>query len=147
MRDGEEFAPRRLLMIDDVQKLRKKQRALLLKEMVELRPAVPIWLAQRSIALGNELLSQGAREGRDLRVYPLEEMWSGKSGTGQFSTFAQSILDRRLDVQSAIPAGAFSQYLENQLTPDDLQEAFSKEMSIFQAETARHRQNVRMWTG
>lgn len=143
MRDGEELAPRRLLMIDDVQKLRKKQRALLLEEMVELRPAVPIWLAQRSIALGNELLSQGAREGRDLRVYPLEEMWSGKSGTVQFSTFAQSILDRRLDVQSAIPAGAFSQYLEDQLTPDDLQEAFAKGVSIFQAETARHRQNVR----
>ena len=33
MRDGEELAPRRLLMIDDVQKLRKKQRALLLEEM------------------------------------------------------------------------------------------------------------------
>lgn len=143
MRDGEELAPRRLLMIDDVQKLRKKQRALLLEELVELRPTVPVWLAQRSIALGNELLSQGAREGRDLRVYPLEELWSGKSGTVQFATFAQSILDRRLDVQSAIPAGAFSQYLEDQLTPDDVQEAFSTGVDIFQAETSRHRLNVR----
>jgi len=66
-RNGEMLAPRRLLMLDDVQRLRKRQRALLLEEMVELRPTVPVWVAQRSIALGNELLSQGAREGRDLR--------------------------------------------------------------------------------
>lgn len=66
IRDGKPVAPMRLLMIDDLQKLRKKQRAFLVEELVELRPSVPVWLAQRSIALGDELLSQGAREGRDL---------------------------------------------------------------------------------
>jgi len=136
-------APRRLLMIDDFQKLRKRQRSMMLEELVELRPAVPVWLAERSIALGDVLISQGAREGRDLRHYPMDDMWSGKSGQHQFATFAQSILDRRLDVQRSIPAGAFSQYLADQLTPDDLGDVFPKAVQIFSEETKCYRQNIR----
>lgn len=143
LRGEKVVAPRRLLMIDDLQKLRKRQRALMLEEFVELRPAVPVWLAERSIALGDALISQGAREGRDLHHYPLEDMWAGKSGQHQFATFAQSILDRRLDVQRAIPAGAFSQYLEDQLTPDDIGDEFAKAAQIFDKEMERHRQNIR----
>lgn len=143
LRGDKALAPRRLLMIDDLQKLRKKQRMMMLEELVELRPAVPVWLAERSIALGDALISQGAREGRDLRHYPMEDMWVGKSGPHQFATFAQSILDRRLDVQRAIPAGAFSQYLEDHLTPDDLNEVFTKAIQTFAKETERHRQNIR----
>ncbi|WP_082746864.1 ORC-CDC6 family AAA ATPase [Burkholderia sp. MSMB1826] len=123
--EGRPVAPKRLLMIDDLQSLRRRQRKLLLEEFVELRTAVPIWLAERSIALGDELLSQGAREGRDVRHYPLEEMWAGNRGGHQFATFAQSILDRRLDVQRVIPAGAFSQYLEDQLAADEIKGAFA----------------------
>lgn len=136
-------APRRLLMIDDLQKLRKRQRSMMLEELVELRPAVPVWLAERSIALGDALISQGAREGRDLRHYSMEDMGSGKSGQHQFTTFAQSILDRRLDVQRSIPAGAFSQYLEDQLTPEDLGDLFAKAVQVFEKETERHLQNIR----
>jgi len=143
LRGDKVVAPRRLLMIDDLQKLRKKQRSMMLEELVELRPAVPLWLAQRSIALGDALISQGAREGRDLRHYPMEGMWGGKSGQHQFTAFAQSILDRRLDVQRSIPAGAFSQYLEDQLTPDDLKDSFTKAVQFFEKDTERHRQNVR----
>lgn len=142
LRGDKLVAPRRLLMIDDLQKLRKKQRTMMLEELVELRPAVPVWLAERSIALGDALISQGAREGRDLRHYPLEDMWGGKSGQYQFATFAQSILDRRLDVQRVIPAGAFSQYLEDQLTPDDLGDVFAKAVQLFAKEMDRHRQNI-----
>ncbi len=141
-RGGKQIAPRRLLMIDDLQKLRKKQRELMLEELVELRPAIPVWLAERSIALGDALLSQGAREGRDLRHYPIEEMWSGKSQQ-QFAAFAQSILDRRLDVQREIPAGAFSQYLEDQLTSEDLMDLFAKAVENFDKEMERHRGNIR----
>ena len=72
--DGRAVALRRLLMIDDVWKLRRKQRALLVDELTVLRPTMPVWLATRSSALGESLLSQGAREGRDLRDYTLEDM-------------------------------------------------------------------------
>ena len=69
------MAPRRLLMIDDVHKLRQKQRSMLIEELTELRPSIPVWLAERTIALGNQLLAQGtliaqgSREGRDVRQY------------------------------------------------------------------------------
>src|ERR1700730_8566498 len=102
--DGKEVAPRRLLMIDDVHKLRRRQRAMLIEELTEIRPSIPIWLAERSIALGDELLAQGTREGRDLRHYALEELWNAGRGQVQFAMFAQNILDRRLDAQSEIPS-------------------------------------------
>lgn len=141
LRNGKVVAPSRLLMIDDFQKLRKKQRALMLEELVELRPAIPVWLAERSIALGDALLSQGARQGRDIQYYPLEDMWVGKSGQHQFAAFAQSILDRRLDVQSAIPAGHFSQYLEDQLTSEDVADAFAKALKSFSSDMEIYRGN------
>ena len=56
------MTPKRLLMIDDLHRLLRSQRALLIRETTELRPSMPVWLAERSIALGDELLSQGARE-------------------------------------------------------------------------------------
>jgi hypothetical protein len=143
MRDGRNVAPRRLLMIDDFQKLRRQQRTLLLEEFTELRPAVPVWLAERSISLGHGLISQGVREGRDVRHYALEDMWSGKSGQHQFSNFARSVLDRRLDVQRVIPAGAFSQYLEDQLPAEQLRAAFRKAVDNFSADTARHLNDIR----
>jgi hypothetical protein len=116
---GKVVAPKRLLMIDDLHKLRRKQRSLVIEEFTESRPVIPVWLAERSIALGEELLSQGVRQGRDLREYALEEIWGAGRGQYQFAAFAQNILDRRLDVQTVIPHGAFSQYLRSSLEMDD----------------------------
>ena len=110
--DGKEIAPKRLLMIDDFQALRRQQRSLMMRELVALRPRIPVWLAERTIALGETFLAQGAREGRDLREYPLGEIWSAAQGRHLFMTFAQNILDRRLDYQNLLPQGtAFAQYL------------------------------------
>ena len=115
------LAPKRLLMIDDLHRLRRSQRALLIREITELRPSIPVWLAERNIALGDELLSQGAREGRDLREYPMDELWGNAKGGGQtLSTFSQ-ILDRRLHIQNIIPPGTISQYLSDQLVPADVE--------------------------
>lgn len=119
IRDGRTLPIKRLLMVDDLQRLRKKQRVMIIDEVTELRPQIPVWLAERSIALGDELLSQGVREGRDIRHYPLEEIWtSGRHQ--QFLGFAQNVLDRRLGLQAQIPSGSFSQYLRNALAFDDL---------------------------
>lgn len=136
-------APRRLLMIDDLHKLRKKQRALLIEELTELRPTIPVWLAERSIALGEELLSQGAREGRDLRQYSLEEIWSAQRGQHQFATFAQNILQRRLDVQTAIPSGAFSQYLRDQFASEELRNEIELGYQTFKERVKRYKENAR----
>jgi hypothetical protein len=118
--DGVPVAPKRLLMIDDLQKLRRRQRAFLLEEITELRPTFPVWLAERSIALGDDLLSQGVRQGRDVREWPLDQLWSGPGGQYQFAAYVQNILDRRLDGQTDIPSGSFTQYLSGHLSPDEL---------------------------
>jgi hypothetical protein len=139
--DGTEVAPKRLLMIDDLHKLRRKQRTLLIEELVELRPTIPVWLAERSIALGEQLLAQGAREGRELREYALEDVWSG--GQHQFATYAQNILDRRLDVQNVIPSGAFVQYLRDVIRPEDARSELEKGIDIFRRQSSRYRSNPR----
>lgn len=138
---GVNVAPNRLLMIDDVQKLRKKQRALLIEEVAELRPRIPVWLAERDIALGDELLAQGARENRDIREYPLEELW-GRSNS-QFMTFAQNVLDRRLRRQSAIPISSFSSYLRDTFSSDELREKLTAGIEGFKKSTEKYRSNQR----
>lgn len=141
--DGKVVAPKRLLMIDDFQKLRRKQRTLLIEEIIDSRPAIPVWFAERSIALGDKLLSQGAREGRDLRQYSLEEIWSTPRGQHQFATFAQNVLDRRLDSQNLIPPGPFTQYLRSQLEPEDVRVQVDRGIEAFRSEVERHKSNSR----
>ncbi len=120
IRDGKMLAPQRLLMIDDLHKLRRNQRALLIQELIESRPSIPVWIAERRNALGIELLSQGTRDGRDSNEIDLEELWTSMRGLHQFASFAQNILDRRLAAQDVIPSGNFSQYLRSQLQHDEI---------------------------
>lgn len=141
--NGGEVAPRRMLMIDDLHKLRRKQRRMLIEELTEIRPQIPVWLAERSIALGTELLSQGTREGRDLREYDLDDLWSAGKGQHQFTSFAQNILDRRLDAQSEIPPAVFSQYLRATLQPEDIRHLIAKGLAISHDEVARYKGNPR----
>jgi len=141
--NGDEIAPRRMLMIDDLHKLRRKQHATLIQELTEIRPKIPIWLAERSIALGEELLSQGSREGRDLRQYALEDLWSSGRGPQQFITFAQNVLDRRLEAQSEIPSVAFSQYLRSSIQQEDVRDQIVEGFKIFRAEVSRFKANPR----
>jgi hypothetical protein len=142
IRNGRRLTFRRLLMIDDLHKLRRKQRSMLVAELVELRAPIPVWLAERSIALGDELLSQGSRQGRDIRHYPLEEIW----GTGkqhQFSAFGQNVLDRRLELQNLIPQGAFSQYLRTHFRPDELGEPLREGVERLSRDLQPYQSNAR----
>jgi hypothetical protein len=136
-------APKRLLMIDDLHVLRRRQRSLLIDELTVLRASIPIWLAERSSALGDEFLSQGAREGRDLHECTLEEMWSGPRGTHQFMAFGQNILDRRMVMQSAIPSATFSQCLGEQLVAGEIQPLIEKGIESFRDDVRRHESNLR----
>jgi hypothetical protein len=141
---GREIAKKRLLMIDDLHKLRRKQRSLLIYELTDLRPRIPVWLAERSIVLGDRLLAQGAREGRELREYSLDEIWSEAKGRHQFLTFAQNILDRRLDFQDLLPEGtSFSQYLRPQLHPDDVQRNLKEARTMLEKEIIGRQSNHR----
>lgn len=134
--DGNQIAPKRMLMIDDVQKLRRKQRALLIDELSVMRVQIPIWLAERSVILGEELLSQGVRQGRDV---DLEELWAGTHGPRQFAAYAQNVLERRLDTQDIVPSGAFSQYLRTHLQQDEINKEIQAGIELFRKATDRYK--------
>ena len=141
--DGDQVAPRRMLLVDDLHKLQRKQRSTLIQELAEARPQIPIWLSERTIALGTDLLSQGTREGRELRHYELHALWSSQKGQHQFAGFGQNILDRRLHAQNEIPPGTFSQYLRNDLLEDDLRDLIGKCSDYFREEIAKYRKQPR----
>lgn len=114
--DGIEIAPRKLLMIDDLHKIRRQQRKLLLTEITELRVDLSVWLAERTSAIGDDLIAFGIRENREVCEINLEELWSSNSGRGQYTSFAQNILDRRFKVQSELPPdSSFRQYISEEL--------------------------------
>lgn len=141
--EGRTVGGKRLLMVDDMHKLRRKQRALLVDELTVMRPSIPIWLAERTVALGTELLSQGAREGRDLREYNLDRMWSDAKGTNQFVSYAQNILDRRMKNQDAVPVGSFTQCLRDELVSSEVRSQVAEGIERFRTEVKRHQSNQR----
>jgi hypothetical protein len=136
-------APKRLLMIDDLHKLRHKQRALLIDELTVMRPAIPVWLSERTVALGPGLLSQGAREGRDLRTYNLDDMWSGPKGPSQFTAYAQNILDRRMTNQDTVPVRSFAQCLREEVSVKEVQSQIMAGIELFREEVQRHHEKAR----
>lgn len=140
--NGAPVAANRLLMIDDLHRLRRKQRDLLVDELTVQRPAFPIWLAMRTLVLGDALLSQGARSGRDIHEYSLEELWGGTKGIHQFIPFAQNVLDRRMNRQDAV-AGNFSQRLREQLEPEELRAFVQPGIDAFRAAIQPHMKNAR----
>ncbi len=141
---GRSVAPKRLLMIDDVQTLRRKQREQFIRELTEARARLPVWLAERSVALGDELLSPGVREGRDLREYSLEQIWTAKPH--QFCAFAENVLDRRLETQNVIPAGGFAQHLSSEVNVDDIRKELERGCKSLAEELDRYRGKARYST-
>ncbi len=141
--EGRTVGGQRLLMVDDMHKLRRKQRALLLDELTVMRPRIPVWLAERTVALGTELLSQGAREGRDLREYNLDKMWSDPRGMNQFVSYAQNILDRRMKNQDVVPVGSFTQCLRDKLVSSEVRGQVADGIQRFRNEVQRHQSKVR----
>lgn len=137
--EGKTVAPKRLLMIDDVQLLRRMQRNLLIDELTVMRPSIPVWLAERTKALDTELLSQGAREGRDLHTIDLDNMWSGK----QFMIFAQNVLDRRMAYQDDVPSRSFGICLSGELAPDSFHKEIEQGIALFKKKIASQQNNIR----
>lgn len=136
---GNSVAPKRMLMLDDLHRLRRKQRNLLIDELVVLRPNFPIWLAERTVVLGEELLSQGGRDGRDINQIDLDNIWVGK----QFVSFAQNILDRRMSYQDVVASRSFGNCLRGELTPTKLKKECELGIQIFNKWVERHKNNVR----
>lgn len=140
--NGVAVAANRLLMIDDLHRLRRKQCDLLVDELTVQRASIPIWLSMRTLVMGEALLSQGARDGRDIHEYSLEELWGGPKGIHQFIPFAQNVLDRRMNRQDAV-TGSFSQRLREQLEPAEIRAFVQPAFDAFRAVLRPHENNAR----
>lgn len=136
---GRPVAPKRLLMIDDIQKLRHSQREMVLDEIINLRPTIPVWMASRTIAFGDKFISQGVRKGRDFHEYRLEDIWINGSSGGGFAKFAQSILDRRFAMQTSVPGNSFEQHIVERLTGQQVAELCAQARTVFERETDKYR--------
>jgi len=138
-RNGREIVPQRLLMVDDLQRLRNSQLKFVVEELTALRSTIPIWLAGRSISFGPQLVSQGGRYGRDFSVQSLDDLWTNDRGHQQFGAFAafvESILDRRITQQLAIRSSMFRSLVANDLNDEDIREALQRGIERFRESTA-----------
>lgn len=142
VRNGSPVAIKRLLMIDDLHRLRRKQREALIDELTVQRPAIPVWLSMRTLVLGDELLSQGAKHGRDFQEYTLEELWGSSKGIHQFLPFAQNVLDRRMRQQDAV-AGTLSQRLRERMEPQEFEGYVQSAIEELRATLQPHKENAR----
>lgn len=142
VRNGSPIATKRLLMIDDLHRLRRKQREILTDELTVQRPGIPVWLAMRTLVLGDELLSQGAKSGRDIHEYSLEELWGSSKGIHQFLPFAQNVLERRMRQQDTV-TGTFAQRLREQLEPEEISAYVQPAIEALRAALQPHESNAR----
>lgn len=142
MRSGSPIATKRLLMIDDLHRLRRKQREILTDELTVQRPGIPVWLAMRTLVLGDELLSQGAKFGRDIHEYSLEEIWGSSKGIHQFLPFAQNVLERRMRQQDTV-RGTFAQRLREHLEPDEVNAFVQPAIEALRSALQPHEKNAR----
>ena len=111
--NGRKLRLKRLLMFDDLHNLQAPQRNLLLDELTTKRTSLTVWLAERIIVLGsNILISKGARSDRELREIDLSEEWTKSKGGNEYKRFGMSVLKRR------------SQYTRNEIFNGGLLEQF-----------------------
>lgn len=137
------IAPKRLLMIDDLHKLRRTQRVSLIEELAEQRVQFPIWVAERTIAIGEGLIAQGVRSERDANKWDLSELWETKKSPKEFQSFIESILNKRFDTQTTLPRGAFLDYLRTVSERDERDNRLSTVRDKFEALVGQYRKNTR----
>ena len=99
---------KRVLLLDEVQRLSRDQRGSLIEYLTNAREDCGIWVAERLEALNHrELLSVGALEQRDYeRVIQLERRWTGAKGR-KYAKFVEQIANLRAARAEGFEEGVF----------------------------------------
>lgn len=103
-----------LVMLDNVHDLSKSQRIHLLNKIINKRPPVTTWVAERLKALTMDELLEGTTAERDKNTIYLERYWSNKS----FEKFARSVADRRVASVFEDEITNFNGFLSNSFTTE-----------------------------
>ncbi len=119
--DGQPIIERILVMLDDVHNLSSSQRSVLMKNIIDRRPLVNIWVSERLQALSmEEIISEGNTESRDFVIVNLEQHWSKGN---KFQKFATSVAEKRLSTITEGESTNFSTYLSETLDKEYREEA------------------------
>ncbi|HEY5592593.1 MAG TPA: hypothetical protein VIK55_16455 [Paludibacter sp.] len=115
--NGQNIQEKILVMLDDVHNLTTFQRNHLVKSIIQKRPSVNTWVAERLKALTmDELFSEGNTEGRDMNTIHIEKFWSKKHAA--FEKFAKSVANRRMALALNTPR-EFASYLMEDFEDED----------------------------
>lgn len=105
-----------LLMLDDSHKLSFRQRKVLRDRLIEVRPPIGVWLAERLEALAPaELFGIGATPGREISFVNLEDHWRQFSSSRRFEAAVTSVADRRAHAARDAVVGSFAGRLKDSL--------------------------------
>ena len=91
--EDEQIISKILIMLDDLQHLRKHQREEILKQVIEARYPMATWFAERLEALNLQDMIPGI-EGREYKPVYLEMHWEKSNGKA-FEIFARTISEKR----------------------------------------------------
>ncbi len=142
--DGHPVAPKILLMLDDIHKLTKSQRRLLIESVIELRSPVGVWIAERFEALSTEeMLAEGASEGREYeQALLLEPYW--RKHYKNFEKHVVRIADRRVrEARADLQGGTYRPFLHESLDGPKWEERFNRAAETVRARVQRQAQGSR----
>ena len=91
--EGQQIISKTLIMLDDLQHLRKHQRERIVDQVTKARYPIAIWFAERLEALDLDDMIPGIH-GREYEPVYLEEYWEKSRGRA-FETFARSVSIKR----------------------------------------------------
>ena len=115
--DGDPIPPHVLIMLDDCQKLTPDQRDSLY-EIIDQRPPIGIWLAERLDQFStDQLIIKGIKDGRDVNFIELEEYWS--QSNKKFEKIAINIADKRVIFSSTVDIQSFASRLQDECSESD----------------------------
>jgi len=140
----EPVVPRIVVMLDDVHKLTTRQRKKLLDTLTVLRPPIGVWIAERLEALPpDELLSPGARNGRDYGTEPiaLERFW--RNLPSKFEGMVTDVADRRIKLTREVEVDSFETCLRASLDGVEWQETIEEAGSEVKSRVLDYVSNLR----
>lgn len=107
-----------VIMLDDVHQLTIVQREKLRKAVIELRPPIGIWFAERLKALSPaELFPSGSIQGRDyIKTINLEKIWR-EGSSKNFEKVLLNIAEKRV-ISSNVETQSFVEYLKSSQSDD-----------------------------
>lgn len=119
--NGHQLNEKILVMLDDVHNLSSNQRGILMKNIIDRRPSVNVWIAERLQALSmEEIISEGNQVNRDFALVNLEQFWS--TGT-KFQKFASSVAEKRLSTIVEGESANLATYLAETIDKEYWEEA------------------------